>query len=346
MANIIGSFSDVHIGLGQDSPIWHNITLDFAKWAAEKFLHEGINDIIIPGDIFHNRSEIGVNTLATAAEFFKIFKDFRLYISVGNHDIYYKDRTDVNSISLFDGWDNITIIDSKPSVINYGNKKVSLIPWATDIADIPESDICFGHFEINTFYMNTYKVCEHGVDSKNILNKSPLVFSGHFHKKDHRKYDSGQIVYLGSPFQHNFGDVGDKRGIYTINVDKGTFKFIENTISPKHIKVYLSKINSKKHDDEFFEKNIPKNIISLVVDEEIKSDALAIIVANIYKHTPISIRVDYKSVSEDFSGNPTNTDYNMIDIEKNIEDFVESIDIPHKKETIDYLTAKYKELIA
>ena len=48
----IGIFSDIHIGINQDSSNTHNNLLDFAKWASETFLNRGISDIIIPGDIF------------------------------------------------------------------------------------------------------------------------------------------------------------------------------------------------------------------------------------------------------------------------------------------------------
>ena len=234
----IGIFSDIHIGLGQDSSTWHKIILDFSKWVRKVYTDLGINDIIIPGDIFHNRSEISVNTLSVAKEFFENLKDFRIFISAGNHDCYYKDRSDVNSISLFKGWNNIVVIDKEPLIIEAKGKKISLIPWGTEIENIPKADICFGHFEIQTFKMNSYKVCDHGIESVSLLDKSPLIFSGHFHTRDDRSYKKGRIVYVGSPYQQNFGDIDQIRGIYTFNPEFGDLNFIENDKSPKHIKLY------------------------------------------------------------------------------------------------------------
>jgi len=34
-SNKIGCFSDVHIGINQDNPIWHKIVLEFAEWASK-----------------------------------------------------------------------------------------------------------------------------------------------------------------------------------------------------------------------------------------------------------------------------------------------------------------------
>ncbi len=340
----IGVFSDIHIGLGQDSSTWHDIVLNFAKWVSKTYTKAGINDIIIPGDIFHNRSEISVNTLATANEFFDILKDFRIFISAGNHDCYYKDRSDVNSISLFGGWKNIVVVDKTPLLIQAGEKTISLIPWGTEIDDIPKADICFGHFEIQTFYMNSFKVCDHGIESSNLLKKSSLIISGHFHSKDERSYKNGKIVYVGSPYQQNFGDVDQVRGVYILDIESEKLEFIENKVSPKHIKVYLSHLRNKKQDADFLKESVPNNMVSFIVDEEITNDKITLLTAKLQNLAPKFFRIDYKSINTDLIENSSKVDYNLIDIEKNIEDFVNSIDVQHKEDVIEYLTNTYKEL--
>ena len=55
--------SDIHIGVHQNSSMWHNIALDWATWLKEEITEKGITDIIIPGDLFHYRDEIAVNTI-------------------------------------------------------------------------------------------------------------------------------------------------------------------------------------------------------------------------------------------------------------------------------------------
>ncbi len=41
----IGVFSDIHLGLGQDSENWHKIMLEFAEWAAKTYREKGITDV-------------------------------------------------------------------------------------------------------------------------------------------------------------------------------------------------------------------------------------------------------------------------------------------------------------
>jgi DNA repair exonuclease SbcCD nuclease subunit len=334
----IGCFSDVHIGLYQDSPIWHDISLAFAKEVSTFYKKEGIKDIIIPGDIFHNRSEISVKTIHTAKQFFDYFKDFNIIVSAGNHDSFFKEKSEINSICIFDGWNNITIVDNKPCVIETSNgTTVSLIPWGTPVSDIPKTDICFGHFEINTFYMNTYRACDKGEDSKNLLNKSPFIISGHFHKKDHRKYDKGQILYLGSPYQQNFGDLGDERGYYIIDLDNKTFNFHTNNFSPKFLKV-----NSQDVNEDLLKKNIKNNFVSLMIDSSLKHDEINNILNKVHTLKPINLKIDYTEKTIQATGEEKS--YDSIDIIKNIYEYVETLDIECKKEVVNYLTEVYNSI--
>jgi len=331
----IGCFSDIHIGLYQDSPIWHDICLNFAEKVSSFYKKQNIKDIIIPGDIFHNRSEISVKTIHTAKLFFDYFKDFNIIISAGNHDSFFKEKSDINSISIFDGWSNMTIVDKKPFVLTTKSKKtVSFIPWGTNCSDIPKTDICFGHFEINTFYMNTYRACEKGEESKNLLNKSNFIISGHFHKKDHRKYEKGQILYLGSPYQHNFGDYGDDRGYYIIDLDNDSFDFYKNDFSPKFVKLKSDCLENKN-----LENDIKNNFVSLSIDSSIDDEKINKILNKIQSFSPNNIKTDYIDTSE--KTKTQENQYDSIDILKNIYDYVETLDIDCKEEIINYLTETY-----
>lgn len=342
--NKIGIFSDIHIGLGHDNEQSHNNILNFAKWASECFLNKGITDIIIPGDIFHNRNEISVTTLSLAKLFFDYFKDFRVFISTGNHDCFLKNKSDINSISILDGWSNIHIIDKAPEIILYKNKKISLIPWGTNYEDIPNSDIMFGHFEISSFYMNSYKVCDHGMKSGDILKKSSYVISGHFHKKDYRTYSNGQILYVGSPYQQNFGDTLDERGIYVFDLDQNSFEFIKNEISPQYFKISVQKIKNNNISEENLSILSKNNIISLVIDQKLTPEEIISLKDRLNKLQPESLRIDYETDDSELTSSSVENDYNSSNILKSIEDFVETLDIDHKKEVADYIKELYNKL--
>jgi len=334
----IGCFSDIHLGIGQDSSIFHKISLDFAKWASNLYQENNITEIIIPGDIFHNRSQISVETLTVAKQFFEYFKDFNIYISTGNHDCFKKDSSDINSITLLDGWNNIKIIDNQLLILktNY-NKTIGLVPWGYDITKVPHCDIIFGHFEISSFYMNTYKVCEHGHSYKNMFDIGDCIISGHFHKKDNRNYENNKsITYLGSPYQHNFGDIHDIRGIYIFDILNNTFQFIENDISPKHYKLSI-----KKDIDENIVKN---NFVSIVIDNDIEEDEINSYAAKVASFSPKTLRIDYDAEKTSIETRQ-DAELDSSNLLKSIDEYIETLDIENKKEVVEYIKEMYNSLI-
>ena len=93
-------------------------------------------------------------------------------------------------------------------------------------------------------------------------------------------------------------------------------------------------------------KNVPNNIVSLIIDEEIENEKISSQSVNLQTLNPRFFRIDYKSIEEKLIDNSSKSDYNLIDIEQNIEDFVNSTDVQHKSDVIEYLTTIYKELAA
>jgi len=342
----IGLFSDIHIGYGQDSTLWHDNILTFGKWASDKFENLGISEIMITGDIFHNRSDISVKTLDIAKQFFDMFKEFQLIISTGNHDAWYRDSSEIHSLSIFKEWQNITIIDSEPKLFGtLVDKVVSIIPWGTKLEDFPTSDICFSHLDIKSFYQNNYHVCEKGFESADLFKKSKFIVSGHFHKKDYREYSSGKIMYVGSPFQMNFGECGDERGIYTFNLEDESFDFIENEVSSVHKKIKVSDITKKKIGAEELKNSIPDNIIRLIVDQKITPDIHSILVSKIQKYEPKNLTIEFELLDSVGDSLPTDGDVGDVsDLSQFLDDYVEAMDTPNKEDLKDYLNDVYNTL--
>jgi DNA repair exonuclease SbcCD nuclease subunit len=333
----IGCFSDIHLGLSQDSPIFHKISLDFAKWASDYYKSQDIDEIVIPGDIFHNRSHISVETLTVAREFFNYFKDFTVYISTGNHDCFKKDSSDINSIKLLDGWNNVHIIDNKPIVLETNfNKTIGFVPWGTEISNFPKCDIMFAHLEISSFYMNSYKVCEHGFSYKDLFKYSNYIISGHFHKKDHRKFENGEILYLGSPFQHNFGDIFDSRGIYIFDLKDNSFEFIENNISPKHCRLSIK--------EDINEDTIKNNFVSIVIDNDATEEDINSYAAKVAAFNPKTFRIDYDGEKTKIESTQE-TELGTSDLLKSIEEYIETLDVENKKEVVEYIKELYNSLV-
>lgn len=338
----IGCFSDIHLGIYHDDKLWHDIILNFANWASQFYKQHNIKEIFITGDIFHNRNEIGVETLYIAKQFFDYFKDFTIYISAGNHDSFLKHESVINSISIFDGWDNIKVIDNQCLLVETDNKKICFVPWGASLNDIPNCDIIFGHFEINSFYMNNYKMCEKGLNASDLFKKAKFVISGHFHKKDFREYKNGKILYVGSPYQQNFGDIMDERGVYIIDLDTENFDFYINQDSPKHFKINLTDLMDETYDYS----NISKNIVKLIINKNIDHDKILLYKDTILKKSPLLFKTEHQILESTFNNlSQEQISFDENNFIKDIETYLSKIDLEHKKEVVEYLKELYNSLV-
>ena len=336
-------FSDLHLGVHSNSTEWHKNALEWATWFKDECKKKNIKDLIFCGDWHHNRSEISVNTLQVSADILDILSDFNIIAITGNHDIYYKHRTDVNSLSIFKRRANVTILD-KPLTIEAFDKTLTFCPWNTNPQDIPQSDIIFGHFEIETFKMNSYKVCEEGVKIKDLLKKSELVVSGHFHTRHEKKFGKGTILYCGNPFQMDFGDVDNEKGYYILDLDTMEYEFTPNTISPIYKKVPLSELVREGDITKHVIDLVYNNIVKLKVDMNICHEDMDILLKKLNLLKPRNLTVDYdinfNRILENTEGKE---DLSGIDIPQAIEEFINLLEIANKKDIIDYTLNLYEK---
>lgn len=337
--------SDLHLGVHTNSAVWHEIAINWANWLAGELSRKNIKDIIFCGDWHHNRSEISVNTLQVSADILDILKDFNIIAITGNHDLYYKHRTDVNSLSIYKGRNNITIFD-KPYTLEAFDRTITLCPWNTNPADIPKSDIIFGHFEIETFKMNSYKVCEEGIKIKDLLQKASLIISGHFHTRHEKTFGSGTILYCGNPFQMDFGDLDNTKGFYILDLDTLEYEFNENIISPQYKKIHLSELVQLGTIDSSVREIFTNNIVKLKIDKNITQEDIDILTSKLTQLKPLNFSLDYDINFNRIGTERLEKDLSGIDIPTAIEEFVNLLDIKNKKEVLSYTLDLYNKCIA
>lgn len=333
--------ADMHIGVHQNSMFWHETAIKWAQWLKQELVEKKIKDIFILGDVYHYRDEVAVNTMHVVNQILSIWKDFNIVILVGNHDAYYKDRADINSLSILNGKDGITVID-KPATFTVFGKTLTFLPWGSNINDLTKTDILFGHLEIESFKMNSFKLCDHGTKTSELLDKAKLILTGHFHLRDERIYDNGKIIYVGNPYEMDFGDTGTTKGYYILDIPTSEYEFFENTVSPKHKKVTLTDIKSA---DEI-KKTINNNIVKIIVDKKIDTDKIDTLIKKISTFSPFSLSVDYSLYDDSIAIDDQNYDAAAgVDLQKTIEEFVNVLDIDDRKAVVDYCMDLYKRAI-
>ena len=159
----------------------------FIDWVIEQAKSKGITRCAFLGDWHHNRHTINVETLKYSfTGMYKLNEYFDdVYFIVGNHDMYYRESREVNSLIMADGLDKFTIID-KPTHVEDGD--LLFMPWLIneewrDVKQMKAKYI-FGHFELPTFFLNTMiTMPDHGELKAEDFDSDCYVFPGHFHKR-------------------------------------------------------------------------------------------------------------------------------------------------------------------
>ena len=200
-------FTDIHFGLKSGSRIHNQDCEEFVEWFCETAKAQGCETAIFLGDWHHNRSTTDVSTMNyTVSNLERLNNEFeKVYFILGNHDLFYKDKREINSIEFMRLFPNVVPIKEP-----FTEGDVTFLPWLVgeEWKQVPKikSRYVFGHFELPLFYMNAMvQMPDHGnLQGDHFINQE-YVFSGHFHKRQSK----GNITYIGNAFPHNYADAGD-----------------------------------------------------------------------------------------------------------------------------------------
>lgn len=340
-SNKVAIFSDLHMGVHCHSPLWHKISLNYAKWLAKSLKAKGITDIIFCGDFFHDRDSVAVSTIHAASNFLNELIDFNIMMFPGNHDCFYKQHAEINSLSILEGRKNLTVFHKVQRISIGDNCTATLCPWGTTVEEIDPCDVTFGHFEIQTFKMNTFKMCEHGMSIRQILERSPLIFSGHFHWRDERLFEIGKIIYVGNPFQMDMNDSNNVKGYYIFDGGEKSFEFVENDMSPLLYRFKLSYICNEEMDLDELYRMVHGNVIQFIIDEHLSSDDLAMLKNKISSFKPLQI--DFSEEYSDAQRDQEQSAFDGIDAGQAIVEFIELMNYPNKAELQKYAIDLYRK---
>jgi DNA repair exonuclease SbcCD nuclease subunit len=212
-------FTDIHFGLKSNSTVHNEDCLNFVKWATAKAREEGCETCLFLGDWHNNRASINILTLGYSLRALEHMNDNfdNVYFIPGNHDLYYRDKRDVQSVEWAKHLPNIHIVNDW-----FDDRNVVIAPWLVgdDHKRIPKltGKYMFGHFELPGYLMNAMVAMpEHGELRRENFGNFEHVFTGHFHKRQTQK----NITYIGNCFPHNYADAGDDdRGMMILEWDK------------------------------------------------------------------------------------------------------------------------------
>ena len=229
----IAIINDTHFGARGDSQIFFDYFMRFFDDVFFPYLEEhNIDTIIHAGDLMDRRKFINFNILNQVRTRFmdKLkSKNIEMHCILGNHDVYYRNTNEINSIrELFSN--DLTLYE-KPEVVNFDGLDIALLPWVNktnkdqcvEFIKTASAPILIGHLELNG-----YQVMR-GVDFQGGMDKDPFdryekVLSGHFHCRQEKE----NVYYMGTQYQITFSDLHEKKGFHVLDTGSRDIEFIEN----------------------------------------------------------------------------------------------------------------------
>jgi DNA repair exonuclease SbcCD nuclease subunit len=212
-------FTDIHFGLKSNSVTHNEDCLAFVKWATTKAKEEGCDTCFFLGDWHNNRAALNILTLNYSLKALEHMNDNfdAVYFIPGNHDLYYRDKRDVQSVEWARHLPKVQICNDW-----FQDGDVVIAPWLVgdDHKRLAKkrAKYCFGHFELPGYYMNAMVLMpDTGEAKREDLTGFEHVFTGHFHKRQ----TAGNVTYIGNCFPHNYADAGDdSRGMMILEWGK------------------------------------------------------------------------------------------------------------------------------
>jgi DNA repair exonuclease SbcCD nuclease subunit len=200
-------FTDIHVGNKNNSKIHNEDCERYIDWFILEAHARHAETCIFMGDWSHQRASINITSMNVSIRLLKKLNDNfeKVYFITGNHDLYYRDKRELNSVEYARDLSNFVLVD-EPFV----QDDVAIVPWLVgdEWKKIKKLKVkyMFGHFELPYFKMNAMvEMPDHGGLKASDLTGPEYVFSGHFHKRQYQN----NIHYIGNAFPHNYADAGD-----------------------------------------------------------------------------------------------------------------------------------------
>lgn len=242
----VAIITDTHFGCRVEGDIFFNSATRFYRNVFFPEIEKrGIRTVVHLGDLMHRQKFVAAVTLnRMRTDFIDPITDrgLELIIFPGNHDVTYKTSLRVNWVrELLPVYPGIKIIE-RPQVWNLGDLPVLMMPWicreneeiSRDLIKGSNAPALMGHLELSGFYM--YRGIKN--ESKHAMGASSFdcyrtVMSGHFHHKS----DTGNVHYLGAPYEMEWPDHDDDRGFHIFDTSTMELEFIRNP-ERLHVKMF------------------------------------------------------------------------------------------------------------
>ena len=346
----VALITDTHYGFKKGNQDYHDY---FLKFYNEVFFptlkKKKIKHVIHLGDVFDIRRNIDFWSLDWARKnIFNPLQDLGVTVDmmVGNHDSFYKNTLEINSLEcLLQEYDNLRVYTG-PSEVTVGGRKMIYLPWICDqneeqtvnLMRETEAEVVLGHLEMEGFKTNPTYVANHGRQVSE-FSKFKMVMSGHYHTRSKK----GNFQYIGNPYQMYWNDYADERGFNIFDTE---------TLKLQHIKNPYEMFHKIFYDDtknEYYDLDVEKykdTVVKVVVENKTDYTAFDYLINSLQ-----DVTLDLKII-EDFSTEESEDEDIQLEhedtltiLEKYVEELNTNLDSGKLKEIMKSLYVEALEVV-
>jgi len=334
----IAVLNDTHCGIRNSSQIFlDNASEFYSKVFFPKCEEEGVTQIIHLGDYYDNRKVINVKALNHNRKCFlneMRKRGMTMDIIPGNHDTYFKNTNDMNSLKeLLGHFMNEVNIIMEPTVMEYGSLKIAMLPWicqdnydkSMEFISNCKADWLGAHLELNGFEMMRGVKNTHGM-SADLFKRFELVLTGHFHVGSRQD----NIWYLGSQMEFFWSDAHDAKYFHIIDTETREVEKVRNPYTLFYKIVY----NDKETDYHDYDTSIlDRKFVKVVVVEKSDSFGFDRFIDRIQNQDIYDLKIS-ENFNEFIGSNVEDEGLEVDDTPQLMDDYIDGVDTDLDKDKI------------
>lgn len=347
----IGIITDTHYGTRSDNSIFYEYQKKSNEYFFSKFDEAGIKHVIHLGDMTDRRKYLNyVTGKRLQDDLLTPLSKYESHIIAGNHDVYYKNTNDINSLDALVDKNQHNTYTIATEIEIEGNK-ILLVPWINtenydeSIETIKNSKalICLGHLEIIGFELMMGIKSEHGLDF-DVFKKFDIVGSGHFHHRSHYK----PVHYVGAAYEFTWSDHTAKRGVSILDTDTMEFEFIQNPYSIFNAVFYDDSKGTEdiqKQIDNIDSQKLKDSYVKIFVNHKNLPYSFDMLLDKIYDAEPCDIKIQDNTIME--TDETIEADIKMLNTNDFMKEYVETLNLNDgiKKDVNQLMADLYKEAV-
>lgn len=317
--------NDTHFGFKNDSCLILDYYLEFFQEQLFPYIKQNnIKTIFHLGDLFDRRKYVNFKTLhRVRKEFLEPLQEMgiKVHAICGNHDTYYRNTNNINSLQELVGHFPNWTVYSEPTDLHLSVGCVALLPWIN-----PENEeasakfisettcsVLFGHLELCGFQSIRGIFIDQGYEPKH-FDKFEYVLTGHYHLKSSRD----NIHYLGTQYQMGFSDVWEPKGFHVFDFKDRTLEFIQNpkklfyTIDyyesnknqinfsqykDRYVKIFIKEKTKQVLFEKYLDKFYEAGVAELAVAEDVSTNP-ELVAVDIHKDTLQLLHEEINTINE------------------------------------------------